>query len=52
MPADFPRPVTITPEAAALGQVRLSDSGRLEPPHKNKYGRDYETAKPSSPVYK
>lgn len=47
---EFPRTITVTAETAALPVIRLIDSGELVAPHKNKYGRDYETA--PRPAYK
>ena len=49
---DFARQVTITQENAALPPIRLIDSGQLLAPHKNKYGRDYDTPKDPLSTYK
>jgi len=44
--------VTITQENASLDAIRLIDSGQILPPHKNKYGRDYDTPPSSGIGYK
>jgi hypothetical protein len=49
-PREFPHEVSISPVAPRLARIRLVDSGQLIPPHKNKYGKDYET--PSGATYK
>lgn len=48
----FPREVSISPENAVLGPIRLLDSGQLSVSHKNKYGRDYDVPAPKGLVYK
>ncbi len=35
------RPVTVPPQDLALPVIRVSESGFVEGPHKNKYGHDY-----------
>ena len=40
------RMVTISPENATLAPIRLSDKGQLLVPHKNKYGKDYDSPAP------
>jgi plastocyanin len=50
--SDFPRQVTISQENVSLPAIRLIDPGRLLAPHKNKYGRDYDTPKSPGPTYK
>jgi plastocyanin len=51
-PKDFSREITISSENVALGTICLVDSGELIMPHKNKYGRDYESTTSPSVVYK
>jgi len=43
--------VTIGTDSASLGVVRLAQSAAVTADHKNKYGRDYDPASPSSPIY-
>ena len=50
-PNAFVDEVTISRENACLPTIRLIDSGELIAPHKNKYGRDYDSPGPSA-VYK
>ena len=50
-PADFPRDVRVSPEAAALGVIRFTESTQLIVAHKNKYGQDYVPAQPGSAIY-
>jgi plastocyanin len=45
------REVTISPDAPSLGLVRLTANPEAAGAHKNKYGRDYDEASPSSPIY-
>src|ERR1041385_7208904 len=40
------RMVTISPENATLAPIQLSDKGQLLVPHKNKYGKDYDSPAP------
>ena len=51
-PEEFPREVTISLANPSLGAIRLVDSGQLSVPHKNKYGRDYDTPAPPGVIYK
>ena len=46
-----PRELTLTGGAASLGTVSLPISVSPEPPHKNKYGRDYDPSAPANPIY-
>jgi plastocyanin len=48
---EFPRMVTISAEYTELAPIKLTDSGQLSIPHKNKYGRDYD-APASNPNYR
>jgi len=45
------REVTISPDAPALGLLRLKANPEPVLAHKNKYGRDYDQPSPSSPIY-
>ncbi len=45
------REVVVAASTSSLGTLRLSDDGHLHLGHKNKYGEDYETPAPPSPVY-
>ncbi|MFY9529795.1 MAG: hypothetical protein WBC04_24800 [Candidatus Acidiferrales bacterium] len=45
------REVTISESAQSLGTVRLRETGEQRPPHKNKYGRDYDNPKPPNSAY-
>jgi plastocyanin len=45
------REITISEDSSSLGIIRLSESGMLMVTHKNKYGRDYDTPTPASPLY-
>ena len=47
---DYPRDLTISAESESLGIIQLVDSGQLTVPHKNKYGRDYDSGT-SGPNY-
>jgi plastocyanin len=51
-PADFPKAVVVSSAGAELGEIRFLESDEAIAPHKNKYGRDYPTPKPTSPIYK
>jgi plastocyanin len=42
----YPGEVTITAENPTLPAIRMVDAGHLLLPHKNKYGREYETPAP------
>ena len=48
----FPRLVTITAGNPSLDVIRLIDAGEILANHKNKYGRDYDSDKSQSPIYK
>ena len=50
--SEFPRDVTVGAENTALRPIRLTDPEQILAPHKNKFGHDYETPPPSSPIYK
>jgi len=50
--SDYPQEVTISPQNAMLPPIRLTDSGQLLAPHKNKYGHDYDHSPAPSPTYK
>jgi len=43
------RPVTLSRAGSSLGVIRLTATSL--PPHKNKYGRDYDRPTPASPAY-
>ena len=45
------RTVEISESAHFLGVLRLAEQRRVALSHKNKYGQDYETPTPNSPVY-
>ena len=45
------REVTVTPDAASIGLLRVIASANLFTAHKNKYGREYDPPTPSSPLY-
>jgi plastocyanin len=45
------RTIVIEKEEVKLPVLRISESGYLEVPHKNKYGRDYPPAPPEHLVY-
>jgi plastocyanin len=47
----FPIEVEISRENPVLPHISLTDSGELLPPHKNKYGADYDPA-PAKKTYK
>lgn len=51
VPSSIPREVTISAASASIGPIVLLDSGEVIPPHKNKYGRDYEKPAPGV-IYK
>lgn len=48
---EYPHDVTISAETASLGVIQFVDSGQLTVPHKNKYGRDYDSPS-NGPNYK
>ena len=48
---EFPRPVDVTSGESEVRLIRLIDSGQLTPPHRNKYGRDYDPP-PTNAIYK
>ena len=48
----FPREITLSAANASLPTIQLVDAGELIAPHKNKYGRDYDSPAPSGIVYK
>lgn len=50
--SDFPRLVTVPAGGLSLGTLTLLDSGRLLPPHKNKFGHDYIPPDAAAPIYK
>ena len=43
------REIDVSPSSSSFGELRLPESGDLLIKHKNKYGRDYDPADPSSP---
>jgi len=43
--------VTIGPDSSSLGVVHLVEGPPVTGDHKNLYGRDYDPASPSSPIY-
>lgn len=45
------RKITVEGETVGLPLIRVSESGYLEIPHKNKYGRDYPEPPPDHTVY-
>lgn len=47
----FDRQITISADVRSLGTIRLPRTPNLYAKHKNKYGRDYDTAAPANPVY-
>jgi hypothetical protein len=49
--AALTRKVNIDTDSLQLPLIRISESGYLEIPHKNKYGRDYPKQPPDSTVY-
>jgi len=48
----FPRQIAVSGETFVLPPIRLIDSGPLLIPHKNKYGRDYDSPANQFPPYK
>ncbi len=48
---DVSREITVSSGDASLGTIRLTGSGDLMTPHKNKYGRDYDRPAPPSAFY-
>lgn len=51
-PDEYPREVRISQASTSLGVIRLIESDQVIAPHKNKYGKDYNPPKPTSPIYK
>lgn len=45
------REVTLSAAAQSLGVIHLTAAARVRPPHKDKYGRDYDAPKPGNPIY-
>lgn len=45
------REVTISEEGRDLGTIRLVEAGELPLTHKNKYGKEYDSPAPRSPLY-
>ncbi len=45
------REVTVADDSSSLGSIKLQLTTDALPPHKNKYGRDYDKPVPSNPVY-
>src|SRR5262249_46213265 len=45
------REVTISAANPSLGTIRLTETGNLLFPHKNKYGADYDRPSPPGPLY-
>jgi len=45
------REITVTADSASMGSFRLTDSGNQILAHKDKYGREYDTPTPPSPLY-
>lgn len=45
------RELTLTGGTASFGTISLPISVAAEPPHKNKYGRDYDPSTPANPIY-
>ena len=45
------REITIGGDATSLGIIRVPDTNGQHMAHKNKYGRDYDTATPDSSIY-
>ncbi len=45
------REITVSEDTHSLGTIRVSQSVNLTLAHKNKYGRDYDTPTPPSPLY-
>ena len=48
----FPRELTITSANPTFGVVQLVESDQVITQHLNKYGREYNPPRPSSPIYK
>jgi hypothetical protein len=46
------RRLTISAAGMSLEPITISESGYLEVPHKNKFGREYGPEPPASPVYR
>jgi plastocyanin len=49
--AELTRNVTVAGDAASLGTLRIAENVDATEAHKNKYGRDYDPADPTNPVY-
>ena len=45
------REVAVSEGSSFLGTLRLTEAGNLYQTHKNKYGRDYDSAEPVPPTY-
>ncbi len=45
------RQVTLSAAAPSLGVIHLTAAALVRPSHKDKYGRDYDAAKPGNPIY-
>jgi len=48
---EIPVEVQVPAGGLRLGTVHLAESGPLIPPHKNKYGKDYDTTPAPKPLY-
>lgn len=46
------REITISEGSTSLGVIRVSEASTLTPPHKNKYGRDYDNPTPDNSIYR
>jgi hypothetical protein len=51
-PKEFPRDLTVSAASTSVGAIQLIESDEVIAPHKNKYGRDYDPPKATSPLYK
>jgi plastocyanin len=45
------REIVVSEGSSSLGTLRLVEAGNLYQTHKNKYGRDYDSAEPVPPTY-
>ena len=45
------RRIEISAAASSLGTIHLQEKRNLSQTHKNKYGRDYDSATPNGPIY-
>lgn len=45
------REVQVSPASQSVGTIRVRVTTAAAPPHKNKYGQDYEPPSPNNPVY-